>query len=92
MTAVRILSYNIHKGLTPANRRFVLERMRTEFVRWMLTSFSYKKSKANIATTPTVSLTGRSPDSANISLTAFGRIMRMAATRFMIMAITAMRS
>ncbi len=29
MTAVRILSYNIHKGLTPANRRFVLERMRT---------------------------------------------------------------
>jgi endonuclease/exonuclease/phosphatase family metal-dependent hydrolase len=29
MPTVRILSYNIHKGLTPANRRFVLERMRT---------------------------------------------------------------
>ena len=29
MATIRILSYNIHKGLTPANRRFVLERMRT---------------------------------------------------------------
>ncbi len=29
MAVIRVLSYNIHKGLTPANRRFVLERMRT---------------------------------------------------------------
>jgi endonuclease/exonuclease/phosphatase family metal-dependent hydrolase len=29
MPTLRILSYNIHKGLTVANRRFVLERMRT---------------------------------------------------------------
>ena len=29
MATMRVLSYNIHKGLTVANRRFVLERMRT---------------------------------------------------------------
>ena len=44
---LRILSYNIHKGFSLGNRRFVLGKIRELSEKSMPTSSSSKKCKAN---------------------------------------------